>query len=75
MPMFVLLTIGWYPRFWWAVQEPNLNCTAKQREEVLRSTLTVTSFFLLDERDPNVNHTTPGIVRNNKLRQCTTMWQ
>ncbi len=62
MPQYLLLTIGWYSRFWWRVEQPGLSCTAAQRERVLPSTLAVTDEIFLDAvNDVNLT-TTPGIV-------------
>ena len=63
-PQSSLLTIGWYDRLWWREEEPGLNCTADQRERVIRSTLTVSADgVFIDEVNGANRTTTPGIVR------------
>ncbi len=62
LPRYLFLTIGWYDRFWWKVDQPGLSCTADQRESVLLSTLAVTDEFFIDETSYVNLTTTPGIV-------------
>ena len=74
MPQYLLLTIGWYSRFWWRAEEPGLNCTAYQRETVLPSTLAVTDDFFLDEVDDANLTTTPGIVSFGLQKKLAVAW-
>ena len=67
MPQYVIMTIGWYERFWWTEDEFESNCTAKQRESVLAFTLAATDETFIS--DVNAT-TTPGIVSH-----CCTMPQ
>ena len=54
-----MLTVGWYVRFWWQVEEMHSNCTAKQIESVLAFTLAVTDETFVSDVSLT---TTPGIV-------------
>ena len=58
---YVLLTMGWYSRFWWKEEQPGLTCTAEQRESVLLHTLAVTDEVFINEGQANLT-ITPGIV-------------
>ena len=62
MPQFLVLTIGWYVNSWWRMEEPNLNCTADERESVVQSSLAILDDFLLFETGDIDISTTPGIV-------------
>ena len=62
---YVLLTMGWYSRFWWRAEQPGLSCTAEQRESVLSSTLAVTDEVFIDDSQANLT-ITPGIVNHYK---------
>lgn len=67
MPQYLLLTIGWYNRFWWKVEQAGLNCTADQRESVLSSSLAVTDEVFLDAANDVNLTTTAGIVGQNQI--------
>lgn len=54
-----MLTVGWYSRFWWQLEERHSNCTAEQIESLLAFSLAVTDETFLS--DLNLT-TTPGIV-------------
>ena len=58
----VLLTIGWYSRFWWKEEQAGLSCTADQRESVLPLTMAVTDEVFIDMSQAN-RTITPEIVR------------
>ena len=63
-PKYLMLITGWHRRFWWRVEQPEVSCTADERESVLPSMLAITQLVFLDEMgDHNDNVTTPGIVR------------
>ena len=62
LPRHLLLTPGWYSRFWWRVDDEGLNCTVEERESVLPSSLAGLNFIFLDEvADVNLT-TSTGIV-------------
>ena len=64
LPRYLLLTPGWYSRFWWRVEGEGLSCTVQQREAVLTSSLAFLHFAFLDpETDGNLS-TSTGIVKN-----------
>ena len=67
-PKYLLLITGWYRRFWWRVEQPEINCTADERESVLPSFLAISQLGFVDETgDHNDVLTTPGIVSHNRL--------
>ena len=60
--MYLLLTIGWYRRQWWRIEDVGLTCTAADRESVLPLSLAFLNFHFLNEK-ANANLTTDtGIV-------------
>ena len=62
MPRYLLLTIGWYTRLWWTVEQPGVNCTVKQMEMVLNNSIAVSDEVFLDEEEDATIPTTPGRV-------------
>lgn len=70
LPQYVLITLGWNSRFWWEVEQPNLTCTAEERESVLPYTLAVSDEFFIQEGSRDINNTiTPGIVSRGRSMQ------
>ena len=61
-PRHLLLTIAWYARNWWLVEEQNISCTAEQRESVLPTSLGFLHFDFL--QDLNLT-TDTGIVSSS----------
>ena len=69
-PKYLFLITGWHRRFWWRVEQPEINCTADERESVLPSSMAISQLVFLDEEgDHNDIPTTPGIVIN-KMNDC-----
>lgn len=61
LPQYMILTFGWYRRFWWKF-EPTGSCTPQQIEMVLASTLGPIDDFLVEETSVLSQPTTSGIV-------------
>ena len=59
-PHHVLLTLGWYGQNWWRVEDPNLSCTAQERESVLNRSLAFLQCDFLED----LNTTTDTAIVN-----------
>jgi len=64
LPRYLLLTLGWYSRFWWRENDAQLTCTVAQRESVLRDSLVFVQDEFLNSSSPtDLNFTSStGIV-------------
>ena len=66
-PRHLLLTVAWYARNWWLVEEQNISCTAEQRESVLPTSLAFIHFDFLQD----LNLTTDTGIVSSSLLCCT----
>ena len=62
LPRYMLLIPGWYNSFWWRMKDEGLNCTVKERERVLLSSLAAQNVEFRDEEADKNFTTSTGIV-------------